>query len=126
VDLFDDWNELKKKIHRRDVSIFCNTREIWWCSFGMNVGTELYGKNTLFERPVLVLHVFNTETIRVVPLSTKEKSGKYYTPVTYGNVTSCAVLTHVKTISTKRLSRKVGRVAKNEFDRIIDDYKQSL
>ena len=54
---FDNWNNLKKRLHRGTTPIYANTREIWWCSFGFNVGTELFGKNELFERPVLVLKV---------------------------------------------------------------------
>ncbi|HUC89104.1 MAG TPA: type II toxin-antitoxin system PemK/MazF family toxin [Candidatus Paceibacterota bacterium] len=123
---FDGWNTLKKNIDKQEKIIFCNTREIWWCSIGMNIGTELYGKNELFERPVLVLKVFNKETIKVVPLTTKEKDGNYYASVTLRDTTSYAVFTHVRTISTKRLSRKVGRISKDQFKEIIQKYKDSL
>lgn len=123
---FDNWNNLKKKIHKQERIIFCNKREIWWCSIGMNIGTELYGKNELFERPVLVLKVFNNETIKVVPLTTKQKDGKFYAPVTLRDITSYATFTHVRTVSTKRLSRKVGRISKDGFKEIIQKYKDSL
>ena len=123
---FDSWNELKKKLNKREAPVFCNMREIWWCSIGMNIGSELYGKNELFERPVLVLKVFNIDTVKIVPLTTKPKIGKYYAPVSYKEVTSQAVFTHAKTISTKRLSRKVGRIDRDQFDRIILKYKEIL
>jgi len=56
---FDCWNEIKKGIDGREKIIFCNKREIWWCSLGLNVGVEEDGKNQLFKRPVLVVKVFN-------------------------------------------------------------------
>ena len=123
---FDEWNILKKDLEKNHIKIFANSREIWWCHFGLNVGTELCGKNELFERPVLVLKVYNKETLKVVPLTTKENIGKYYASVTLGEVTSYASLTHTKTISTKRLSRKVGRVDKKQFEIILQRYKDSL
>ncbi|MFA5871014.1 MAG: hypothetical protein WC842_03995 [Candidatus Paceibacterota bacterium] len=52
---FDSWNIQKKKINTREKVIFCNIREIWWCSLGVNIGSEEDGKNELFERPVLIL-----------------------------------------------------------------------
>lgn len=125
-NLHDDWNKLQKELSDKTAPIFCNTREIWWCSLGMNIGTELYGKNNLFERPALVLKVYNKETILVAPLTSKFKAGKYYASVTFGEVVSRAVLSQVRTISTKRLSRKIGRIAKENFQEVLDKYLKSI
>jgi mRNA interferase MazF len=29
--------------------------EIWWCSIGENIGSEMYGKGEFYRRPVLVI-----------------------------------------------------------------------
>lgn len=123
---YDMWNMLKKKLNTKTTPIYANTREIWWCSFGLNIGTELYGKHELFERPILILKVFNKETLKVVPLTTKGASKQFYTPVTYGTTTSYASFTQVKTISTKRLSRKIGRIDRVQFEEIVRQYKASF
>lgn len=123
---FDEWNKLKKDLESSKRKIFANRREVWWCSFGLNVGTELCGKNEFFERPVLVLKVFNKDTIKVVPLTSKEKHGKYYFEIRFNNARSCASLSQIKTISTKRLSRKMGRLDKNQFSELLVFYKNSL
>ncbi len=123
---FDVWNEVKKNIENNPNTVYANTREIWWCSFGLNVGTELCGKNELFERPILVLKVFNKSTLQVVPLTSQIKTGKYFTPVTFGEVTSHASFSQVKTISTKRLSRKIGRISQEEFDKVRKAYLDVL
>ncbi|MBP9803267.1 MAG: type II toxin-antitoxin system PemK/MazF family toxin [Candidatus Pacebacteria bacterium] len=106
--------------------IFCNKREVWWCSFGLNVGSELCGKNEFFERPVIVLKVFNRNTIKVIPLTSKIKKGKYYFEVDFNNIKSYASLSQVKTISTKRLSRKMGRLNNKQFLDLINVYKNSI
>lgn len=123
---YDEWNILKKKLNMRIIPVYANTRELWWCSFGLNIGTELYGKHELFERPVLVLKVYNKETIKVAPLTTKIHFNKYYKQVRLGDVVSYASFTQVKTISTKRLSRKIGRIDNEQFEIIIKAYKDSI
>lgn len=123
---FDKWNELKKQLNSNDKIIYANKREVWWCYYGLNVGTELYGKNDLFERPVLILKVFNKNTLKVVPLSTKIHKGKYYVEVPMGDDLSYASLTQVKTISTKRLSRKITRIGDSAFEKVLEAYKNSL
>lgn len=123
---FQKWSTLKSIIEVNEIEIFANSREIWWCSLGENVGTELCGKNDLFERPVLVLKVFNRSTIKILPLTSKLKVGKYFVDVKFNNVNSSGSLSQVKTISTKRLSRKIGRIDKLDFENIVKVYKESL
>ncbi|MFA6601726.1 MAG: type II toxin-antitoxin system PemK/MazF family toxin [Candidatus Paceibacterota bacterium] len=122
----DEWNRLQQALSNKTTEVFCNKREIWWCSIGMNIGTELYGKNELFERPVLILKVYNKETALVIPLTSKLKEGKYYSPVKIGNSISNAVLSQVRTISTKRLSRKVGKISSQNYNEVLQKYLGSV
>lgn len=123
---FDKWNILKKKIENTNLKIFANQREIWWCHIGINVGSELCGKNNFFERPILVIKVFNKNTIKIIPLTSKEKQGKYYFKLNFNNIKSYASLSQIKTISTKRLSRKISRLDKKQFRELVEVYKNSL
>lgn len=123
---FHSWTILKEQIEFSEKKIYANKREIWWCSLGENVGTELCGKNELYERPVLVLKVFNAETIKILPLTSKKRVGKYYVDVSYQTKTSSGSLSQIKTISTKRLSRKIGKITQASFDIILQAYKNTL
>jgi mRNA-degrading endonuclease toxin of MazEF toxin-antitoxin module len=38
-----------------------HAREIWWCTFGVNIGNELDGTGNHHDRPVLVIRPFNAE-----------------------------------------------------------------
>ena len=51
---FDKWNERKKALNDRERILF-NPREIWWCSFGVNIGSEQDGSGDNFERPVIII-----------------------------------------------------------------------
>ena len=77
---FDLWNNKKKIIDQKEISeqMFFNEREIWWGSLGINIGFEQDGKNEEFERPLLIIKKFNRSVVWVVPLTTSDKSNKFY------------------------------------------------
>lgn len=52
---FDNWTQIKKGLDTEHKIPFFNEREIWWCSLGVNIGYEIYGKGYVFSRPVLIL-----------------------------------------------------------------------
>ena len=123
---FDSWNEVKKKIDSKESVIFCNQREIWWCSIGINVGSEEDGKNELFERPVVILGVFYKGVIRVAPLTGKIKEDEHHVVVNYSGRSGSIILSQTKTISTKRLSRKLCRLDKVQFDKVLKHLRNSI
>ncbi len=123
---FDRWNELQKKIHSKESCVYCNTREIWWASLGLNIGSEEDGKHELFERPVLIIKVFHRNAIRILPLTNKIKNDRYHVSISYNESSSSVILSQLKTISTKRLSRKVGRLEERQFNNVINALKSEL
>ena len=36
---FDGWNEVKKQSDAEEPRLY-TVRELWWCRFGVNIGTE--------------------------------------------------------------------------------------
>lgn len=72
---FIAWTKLKARIHVSEKIIYPKRREIWWASLGQNIGVEINGKNNNFERPVLVIRVFNKNSVLVLPISSTEKTG---------------------------------------------------
>ena len=98
----------------------------YWCSIGVNVGTEEDGKNELFERPIIILRVLNKNTLRVAPLTSKEKSDQHHFSISYHNRTGSVILSQIKTISTKRLSRKLTRLDKDQFEKLINKIRDVI
>lgn len=113
---FDGWNELQKNIDAEvPKDIFFKIREIWWCSLGINIGSEENGKNSLFERPVLIERIFNRDMVRIIPLTSRLKDDSFHVIITFWPYKNSAALSHMRTISPKRLSRKIGRVNNEQF-----------
>lgn len=125
---FDSWNKEKKIVDTKIVNrkLYFYAREIWWCSAGLNIGVEADGKNENFERPMLILKKFNADMIWVLPLTTKEKENKYYFKLTHETIKSWVILSQIKTISTKRLLRKIGSISKTDLHAVITQVKSIL
>ncbi|MEI6191010.1 MAG: type II toxin-antitoxin system PemK/MazF family toxin [bacterium] len=124
---FDVWNKLKKEIDNSKVDFYVQTRQIWWCSLGVNIGSEQNGHGECFERPVIVIRKYTSDTFLCIPLTTKEKSGNYYYKMGDNlEITSYAILSQAKVLDRKRLRRLIGMVPHKEFHEIIDRYKNLI
>ena len=119
---FDSWNKLKKSVNKKEVGDDFNFHagDVWWTTFGLNIGKEMDGKNETFERPVLILKVINKHTMYVLPLTSKDHfADKYHYNVSYeegGGGT--VVFSQIRVISSNRLLRKFSRISKNDLQKI--------
>ena len=113
---FDVWNEKKKIINNQQVIVFCHERELWWCSLGLNIGSEQDGSNIEYRRPVLIIKGLSKETCFVVPLTTSNRVHRFRPSVglVEGKVAS-ALLSQIRVIDTKRLVKKIGYLDKEIF-----------
>jgi len=115
---FHKWHEKKKIIQSSEEIPYFYEREIWWCSIGLNVGYEQDGKNENFERPILILKKFNKYILWAIPLTSKQKTGKYYFHFNFQGEDSIAILSQLRLISSKRLLRKIGMIQESDFENI--------
>lgn len=121
---FDKWNSLKKNMNNKDVSIYVKERQVWWASLGLNVGHEIDGKNSLFERPVLIYKKLSRFTFLVIPISSSFGNEEYYYPFTHNGDTQYIVLNQCKVLDIKRLTRKLSTVDKVIFDGVKNAFTE--
>lgn len=127
-NLFSDWCKLKNKIHFKplpDIPYFYE-KEVWWCSLGKNIGYEEDGKNDDYSRPVVILKIFSREVLWALPLTTRDKVGKYYHQYEYGGKKYSVILSQLRLISSKRLIRKVGYMPETEFSEMKRRIKELI
>ena len=116
---FDNWNEKKKNIEElKIVDFYPKGREIWWCSLGVNLGVEADGKEENFRRPVLILKAFNKEMSWILPLTSSNRENPFYHELVWGGQKSWLILSQIRTVSNKRLERKVGFAEPEDFDKV--------
>ena len=116
---YEEWHRLKSEIEAKNSMPFFREGEIWWCSLGLNIGTEEDGKNNLFERPVLVFHKFNKDMFFGLPMSSVKKFGKYDCSILLHNRERTILISQMRTLSAKRLIRRIGRLRQKKFLRVI-------
>ena len=114
---YDDWNKLKKDLSTKESRIFFHKGEIWYASIGKNIGDEEDGKNQNFERPLLITRKFNNNIFIGVPLTSQEKTGKYYHKLSSFTGTT-AILSQVRLFDAKRLLRLIGNIENSELKEI--------
>jgi len=119
---FDKWNEVKKITDGNVVvhESFPKEREVWWCSVGLNIGVETDGKHDTFERPVLIVRVFNREMIWAVPITSAKKDSPFYYPSLFKGEARSVMLTQFRVMSTKRLRRRVDVLSDEDFEKVIE------
>lgn len=120
------WYKLKADIEKNRKAPDFSERDIWWCSIGANIGFEQDGKNSLFERPVLVVRKFNKDLFVGAPLTSVKKDNKFYHQITVANQASSVILSQHRTLSPKRLLRRIGRVGEEDYLVIVSKINSLL
>jgi mRNA interferase MazF len=116
---FDGWNEAKKRADTRRGAPYYHEREVWWCTLGVNVGSEKNGSGEEYRRPALILKGLSVETCLVVPLTTSAKVHPLRVAVgLIGGKEARAILSQLRVIDTKRLVRKIEYLGMDTFEQI--------
>lgn len=123
---FTDWHKLKTDIEKKQRKLFFHPREVWWCSLGLNVGFEEDGKGRLYERPALILKVFSNEALLILPFTSVNKAGPYYHALEDKGSKTSVILSQVRLISPKRLSRKIRTISKADFIEVMVDFEKNV
>lgn len=111
---FDSWNGLKKETDAKVVGFVFKDKEIWWCRFGLNIGSEQNGIGDNFERPVVIIKKLSKTTFLCAPLSTKNKMNKFQSEINT-HTKGYALIDQIKVLDIKRLQRKISDCNEIEF-----------
>ena len=115
---FDNWNNVKKRLEDKEI-ISYKQGEIYFMSVGQNVGYEVYGKQELFLRPVLVYRKLSKQTFIGIPLSSKEKIGSYFFSFSYkDNKNSTALLNQIRVFDIRRSVYYSGYIKNNDLGKL--------
>lgn len=104
-----DWTKQKINTEAQARAPFFKEREIWWAVLGENIGQEINGKNSQFERPIFILKKYSANKCFVLPVTTQLHLGlsDHFQSVCNGKKIAI-VLSQGRTISSKRLLNKLG------------------
>ena len=124
VKHFDHWSEHKKRINEILGHIGFKERDIWWCSIGCNIGSELDGKNDEFERPVIIFRKLSDDTAWIIPIISRKiaDGSRYEYDLTLYGERRIADVSQLRIISTKRLLRYMDVILYEDFQGIRKIY----
>jgi mRNA interferase MazF len=123
---FDGWNEVKKKTDAEQPRLY-TVREIWWCRFGVNIGTEQDGKGEWHVRPCVIMRGFGPDACLVVPLTTSPRKHALRVPVgLVEDEEARANLSQLRVVDTRRLEAKIGFLGKGAFSKLRKAAKDLL
>ena len=112
---FDGWNEIKKQTNVEQVRLY-TVREIWWCQFGTNIGTEQDGRGERYLRPGLILRGFGPDACLIAPLTTSLREHPLRLDIGLVDGKQAHVnLSQIRMIDTRRLVEKIGFLDKERF-----------
>ena len=96
--------------------------EIWWCSLGENVGTEIGGKGEYFKRPVIVLAKIDYRSFIGTPMTSKPKEGSWYVSLKINGFKGTATLIQSRYLDSKRLDKRIATLSEGVLDEIRNAY----
>ncbi|MBQ6449634.1 type II toxin-antitoxin system PemK/MazF family toxin [bacterium] len=121
------WHQLKYHLDsERDRVPLVKEQEVWWCALGENIGVEINGKSHWFSRPVLILKKLSHRSFIIIPFTSQNKKGNWYTHFRFLGKNQVAVLSQERVISVERLYTKIGTIDDNDYQKIKDDFKKLL
>ena len=124
---FDKWGEIKKELHKNEAKKLYHSREVWWCSLGVNIGYEQDGDGEEYQRPVLILKGLSKNTCLVIPLTTSNHKHSMRIPLgMIDRKEASAIISQMRIIDTKRLVEKVSFIDKEIFETIRKAVKDML
>ena len=122
---FGEWIILKENLHNLGRVPAVREGEIWWCSFGENVGVEINGKDDDFVRPVVILKKFSKYGFLGVPLTSQDKTSQTgYVNFYFANKNQWAALKQIRCFSTCRLQNKMGTLSMGDYAKIKHTFQE--
>lgn len=117
---YNDWNEKKQSLQSSDISkkIYFKEADVWWCSLGLNLGSESFGKGDAFRRPILIVRKLSSDLCIALPLTSKEKNGTWFIDITLHAQKRWVMLYQIRTLHKKRFQHKIGELDATDFSRV--------
>jgi mRNA interferase MazF len=103
--------------------------DVYWAELSPRVGHEQAGK-----RPVIILShdIFNERSGIVIAIAVSSQEPRAAFPLTHEITTaklpkrSWARISQIRTLSTQRLGKKLGHLAPEEIDRIVEGLNEII
>lgn len=122
LKLIHEWCKIKILLWKKEGKLVFKQGDIWWCSLGMNLGEEIFGKGSRFTRPVLIFRKFTSNSFFGLPLTKQEKQGTWYVAITIHGVKNYVMLNQARVLDKKRLVHRIGTLDDADFKKVKERF----
>ena len=122
IKFIQAWCKLKVALWDKQNKVVFKQGNVWWCSLGMNIGEEMFGKGDKFTRPVLVFRKFTSNSFLGLPLTKQEKQGSWYVEITIHGERNLVMLNQARVLDKKRLTNRIGALDNNDFKKVREKF----
>ena len=119
---FKEWFRLKISLWDKESKVVFKQGDIWWCSLGVNLGEEIFGKGLKFTRPVLIFRKFTSNSFLGLPLTKQEKKGTWYVEITIHGEKRWVMLNQARVLDKKRLTSRIGVLDDVDLKKVKDGF----
>jgi mRNA interferase MazF len=117
IKRFIEWIIIKIWLERSEPALpLIREGDIWWCSLGENIATEIGGKGDYFRRPVIVFVKLDGRSFLGIPLTSQTKHGSWYFSLRTSVFGSTAIMAQTRYFDSLRLDKRIGSMSQEEFD----------
>ncbi|MFA5349225.1 MAG: type II toxin-antitoxin system PemK/MazF family toxin [Candidatus Paceibacterota bacterium] len=117
-----EWCELKMILWMKSGKTIFKQGEIWWCSVGVNLGEEIFGKGEKFTRPVLIFKKLTSSSFLGLPLTTQEKLGSWYVEITIHGKRNWVMLNQARILDKKRITNRLVTLDDADLKKVRDKF----
>lgn len=119
IKRFLEWIILKEKLHNKNTKPpLVSEGDMWWISFGENIGSEINGKSGVFTRPGIIYKKLSHGFYFIIPTTTQEKKGSWFVKFSHKNNNMFACLHQARATDYRRFFSKLGTLDDEDFKRI--------
>ena len=119
IKRFLEWIRLKEKLHdKKSKPPLVSEGDMWWVSFGENVGSEINGKSNVFTRPAIIYKKLSHGFYFVIPSTTQDKKGSWFVEFSHKGRKMFACLHQARAIDYRRLFSKLGTLDDEDYKKI--------
>jgi len=123
-EIFNRWNEKKKKTNALKNSPHFSVGEIWWAQIGHNIFTEVAGKGDDFLRPIIVLQKVYGNACMAIPLTSQMRKGDdYFYFHDSKQARQCALMAQIRYLDGKRLKYIQSMITNEDFVRLKEAFQ---
>ena len=119
-----EWCKISIVLLSKNNNFHFSEGEIWWCSIGLNIGEEEFGKGLTFRRPVLIFKKFSKNSFLGLPLTGREKEGSWYVSSVVMGKKGSVMLNQARIFDRKRLGSRIMEISNEDFEMIKAKFRE--